>query len=89
MADERPRSTAMIERLVAFDTTSRNSNLEMIDFARDHLAEPGVESQLTHDDEGAKANLYATLGPGDRPTLLTGLLGPFRFVRAGWPFLTS
>ena len=73
MADERPRSaamprsTAMIERLVAFDTTSRNSNLEMIDFVRDHLAELGVESRLTHDDEGAKANLYATLGPGDRP----------------------
>ncbi len=28
----------MIRRLVAFDTTSRNSNLELIDFVADHLA---------------------------------------------------
>ena len=28
---------AMIERLIAFDTTSRNSNLELIHYVRDYL----------------------------------------------------
>ena len=32
-----PRSMDMLRRLIAFDTTSRNSNLELIDFVRDHL----------------------------------------------------
>jgi len=61
------RSLELIERLVAFDTTSRNSNLELIDFVRDYLAELGVDAELVHDESGAKANLYATLGPEDRP----------------------
>lgn len=57
----------MIERLIAFDTTSRNSNLELIHYVRDYLADLGVTASLVHDAEGRKANLYATLGPGDRP----------------------
>lgn len=60
----------MIERLVAFDTTSHRSNLEAIQFIRDYLASLGVDSRLTHDDAGGKANLYATLGPDDRPGVL-------------------
>ena len=62
----RPESRAMIERLIAFDTTSRNSNLELIHYVRDYLAELGVAATLVHDAEGRKANLYATLGPADR-----------------------
>lgn len=57
----------MIERLIAFDTTSRNSNLDLIHYVRDYLADLGVAVSLVHDAEGRKANLYATLGPGDRP----------------------
>jgi len=57
---------AMIERLIAFDTTSRNSNLDLIHDVRDYLKDLGVDSHLTFDDEGRKANLYATLGPTDR-----------------------
>ena len=57
----------MIRRLGAFDPTSRNSNLELIEFVRDHLRKLGVESRLVPDGSGAKANLYATLGPTDRP----------------------
>jgi acetylornithine deacetylase len=63
----RPASRAMIDRLIAFDTTSRNSNLELIHYVRDYLAGLGVEAALVHDAEGRKANLYATLGPTDRP----------------------
>ena len=60
-------SLDMIRRLVAMDTTSRNSNLEIIKFIGDYLAKLGVESRLVHDETGRKANLYATLGPTDKP----------------------
>ena len=57
------RSIAMIERLVGYDTTSRNSNLELIEDVRGYLAEHGVEARLTRDETGGKANLWATIGP--------------------------
>jgi hypothetical protein len=41
-----PTSREMIERLVAFDTTSRKSNLALIHFVRDCLADLGVDSLL-------------------------------------------
>ena len=57
----------MIERLVSFDTTSRESNLALIHFVRDYLASHGVDSTLIHDESGNKANLYATVGPAGVP----------------------
>ncbi|MEA2779625.1 MAG: acetylornithine deacetylase [Rhodospirillaceae bacterium] len=60
-------SIEMIRRLVAMDTTSRNSNLGLIGFIAEYLAAHGVESRLVHDESGHKANLYATLGPADKP----------------------
>jgi len=60
-------SLDMIRRLVSMDTTSRNSNLELIGFIGEHLAGLGIESRLVHDETGRKANLYATLGPRDKP----------------------
>jgi acetylornithine deacetylase len=55
--------TAMIETLVAFDTTSRDSNLDMIRFVEEYLGEHGVESTLVFNDDQSKANLVATIGP--------------------------
>jgi acetylornithine deacetylase len=60
-------SIDLIKRLIAFDTTSRNSNLALMEFVGDYLQDLGVASELVHNDEGTKANLYATLGPADRP----------------------
>ncbi len=53
----------MLERLVAFDTTSAYSNLPLLDFVIAHLADHGIESALVHDETGKKANLWATIGP--------------------------
>ena len=50
---------AMIERLIAFPTVSRDSNLGLIEWTRDHLAAMGVKSRLTYDPTGKKANLFA------------------------------
>jgi acetylornithine deacetylase len=57
----------MVRRLIGFDTTSRNSNLELIHFVQAYLSQHGIESILVPDESGKKANLYATLGPKDRP----------------------
>jgi len=57
---------ATLGKLVAFDTTSRNSNLELIEFVREELAAIGIESRLTFNEEKTKANLWATIGPQDR-----------------------
>lgn len=64
------RSIDMIERLIGFDTTSYRSNLHFIDFAADHLRSLGADIRLTYDDSRGKANLFATLGPADRPGIV-------------------
>lgn len=57
----------LLGKLVAFDTTSKNSNLGLIHFVRDYLADYGIESTLFHDETGEKANLLATIGPKGVP----------------------
>jgi acetylornithine deacetylase len=57
----------ILHRLIAFDTTSRNSNLELIDYVKSLLDDHSVPYRLTYDDEGRKANLLATVGPADMP----------------------
>ncbi len=57
------KSIAMLEKLVAFDTVSRNSNLAFITFVGDLLRSHGIESRLVHNTEETKANLLATIGP--------------------------
>ena len=66
MTQPEPRSVELLEQLIAFDTTSRNSNLELIHFVRDYLHGLGITSDLVFDETGEKANLYATIGPDDR-----------------------
>ncbi|MBD9653750.1 acetylornithine deacetylase [Pseudomonas sp. PDM12] len=61
-----PTSRALLERLIGFATVSRDSNLELIEFIREYLAGFGVDSELFHNAEGTKANLFATIGPTDR-----------------------
>ena len=65
-----PASLELIRRLIAFDTTSRDSNLALIDFVRDYLKRLGINSQLVFDETGKKANLFATFGPDDKPGLI-------------------
>jgi len=55
----------MEERLIGFDTTSANSNLEMVDFLESHLKGLGMDVLVDTGPDGSKANLLATLGPAD------------------------
>jgi acetylornithine deacetylase len=54
---------AMLGQLVAFDTTSRDSNLALIEHVEALLAPLGVTATRVPNADGSKANLYATLGP--------------------------
>jgi acetylornithine deacetylase len=58
------RSLEFAQTLVRMNTVSANSNLELIDFVRNHLASLGVRSRLTYNADKTKANLFATLGAG-------------------------
>jgi acetylornithine deacetylase len=53
----------LLARLVAFDTTSHKSNLGIVAFIEDYLAQHGIRSELVPSEDGQKASLYATVGP--------------------------
>ena len=55
----------ILERLIAFDTTSARSNLDLIDWVADYLGRFGIAAALSGATEG-KANLFATIGPRER-----------------------
>ncbi len=56
-------ATDLVKRLITFDTTSRNSNLELIAYVAEVLEGAGARLRLTYDEARNKANLFATLGP--------------------------
>jgi len=64
------RTTDILSRLLSFDTTSRQSNLALIEWVSTWLASHGIESTLTFNDEGSKANLYASLGDPSLPAII-------------------
>jgi acetylornithine deacetylase len=61
-----PAILELIRKLVSFPTVSRDSNLELIEFVREHLRPLDADVRLTFDDDRRKANLFATVGPRDR-----------------------
>ena len=54
---------ALLTRLIAFDTTSRNSNLALIDWVEGYLTELGARCERVASPDGRKANLHAMIGP--------------------------
>lgn len=60
----------ILEKLLGFATVSRDSNLDLIGFVTDLLGQHGIASTIIHSEDGHKANLYATVGPADRPGVM-------------------
>ncbi|WER44512.1 acetylornithine deacetylase [Cupriavidus sp. WKF15] len=58
-----PRGTALewTQRLVAYDTTSRHSNLGLIESVRDHFLAKGLRPHLSYNPQRDKANLFVTV----------------------------
>lgn len=57
------RAIDILAKLVAFDTTSRRSNLELIQWVEAYLADLGVPSRRVPSTDGTKSNLMAMIGP--------------------------
>jgi acetylornithine deacetylase len=56
-----------LDQLIGFATVSRDSNLALIAYVQKVLEGFGVASELVPNEDGKKANLWATIGPTDRP----------------------
>ncbi|MEO6269984.1 MAG: hypothetical protein ABIP08_06745, partial [Lautropia sp.] len=69
-AEVLPETVKVLGQLVGFDTTSSKSNRELIDWVANRLDDLGVQSFVQHGDEPGKANLFATIGPEDRPGVM-------------------
>src|SRR5437868_14207365 len=59
-----------LETLIAFPTVSRDSNLALIEYIRHELDAIDIGSTLVPSEDGKKANLFATIGPEDRPGIV-------------------
>jgi acetylornithine deacetylase len=59
-----------LDRLVGIDTTSRNSNLPLIEPVREVLVEQAIGVTLVFSRDGSKAALLASVGPKDAAGIL-------------------
>jgi acetylornithine deacetylase len=56
----------ILAHLVSYDTTSRDSNLALLDWIEAWLAQYGIQGERVYNETGSKANFFATIGPQDR-----------------------
>jgi acetylornithine deacetylase len=54
---------ALMEKLIGFDTVSRNSNLPLIDWVLGYLTSHGIQAEKHVTEDGEKAGLWAHAGP--------------------------
>ena len=63
-------SIALIGDLISFPTVSSDSNRELLAYVESYLARHGVRSEIIWNEDGSKGNLWATIGPSDRPGVI-------------------
>ncbi len=61
------RSIEILEALVGFDTTSRNSNLPLVAWIEAYLDRCGIAHERIPDRTGTKSNVWVTIGPPEKP----------------------
>jgi acetylornithine deacetylase len=64
------KTIEILAALVGFDTVSRNSNLALVDWVEAYLGDLGVSPRRIPDATGAKACLWATIGPPGVPGII-------------------
>lgn len=67
---EQTDSIHILEKLIAFPTVSRQSNLDLVGYVAGLLDAHGITSRIIHSEDGQKANLFATVGPDDAPGVM-------------------
>ncbi|GAB0113202.1 acetylornithine deacetylase [Acidisoma sp. C75] len=63
-------SIDILAKLIAFPTVSRDSNLALIHYVAGLLGDHGIVCEIIPDHAHNKANLFASIGPADRPGVL-------------------
>ena len=56
-------SEKILQKLIGFQTVSRDTNMALIQYIKQYLEDHGISSNLTCNDDATKANLYAVFGP--------------------------
>lgn len=76
MSAPSPQVLTWLEKLIAIDTTSRDSNLPLIELVADHARSLGLDPQVFSNSDGRKANLLITVpdaaGRTDGGIMLSG-----------------
>ncbi len=62
----------ILERLIAFPTVSRDPNAPLMDYVAELLRASGIESVLVPNEDGSKANLFASVGGHEGGVMLSG-----------------
>ena len=57
------RARTLLTDLVGFNTVSHLSNLELIEYIERYFADLGIATERVYNEDGNKANLFATIGP--------------------------
>ena len=85
MTDVRAETLRVLADLVAFPTVTSEPNLELIAYADELLHAVGATTTITHDLDGRKANLFATIGPpADGGVVLSGHTDVVPASTDGW-----
>ena len=63
MTDTLENTIGILEKLVGFDSISGRPTHGIVGYIQDYLSGLGVESTLSYDEAGERANVFATIGP--------------------------
>lgn len=75
MNDALNEAMEVLARLVSFPSISARPNHDITGYIQGYLSSHGVESALSYDDAGERANIFATIGPDmDGGVILNGHL---------------
>ena len=87
-----PRTLAALEALIGFDTTSRNSNVDCMEWARAHCAAFGAVTRMDWSGDRSKVNMLASFGEGPGGVVLSGHVDVVPVDGQAWasdPFVAS
>ncbi|SCY94573.1 acetylornithine deacetylase [Paracoccus tibetensis] len=85
MDSQTQTAETLLARLVGFDSVVGRPNAPIIGFVQNWLAGHGVRAHVLQGPEGDRANLFATIGPADRPGyVLSGHLDVVPATEPGW-----
>lgn len=64
------KTKELLQKLISYPTISADSNLDLIQFIANYLEDLGAEVYINQNEDGNKANLFATLGGKNPDSIL-------------------